>query len=130
MKKIQTSSSWFGPFEQIDITDDSYICDGCVFPFNVIGEAEILDYDSSVDQRPSVTEEQETVVKQSVKDYAHQLLLETDWVENPSVSNSSLEVYLTNKNDFDTYRLALRMLAVNPTISPTWPIKPKATWSL
>lgn len=128
MKKIQTASSWFGPFEQIDITDDSFICDGCVLPFNVIGDAEIIDYDLNVDQVP-LSDEQENTSKQLVKEYACQLLTETDWVEFPSVSDSSLDVYLTNKDEFIAYRNAVRVIAVNPSVSPIWPIRPKAIWS-
>lgn len=128
MKKLQTPSTWFGPFEQVEVTDDSYICDGCVMPFNVIGEAEVVDYDPAIDLRP-LSEEEEAAIKQSAKLHASELLAETDWTEIPSVSDSASDLYLTNKDEFVLYRNALRTIAVNPTVSPIWPTKPKAIWS-
>ena len=59
---------------------------------------------------------------------AGELLSATDWVENPSVSNASSSVYLTNKVDFLTYRDAVRVLAVFPVEDPVWPEKPEEKW--
>ncbi len=64
------------------------------------------------------------------KSTASRLLLDTDWVELPSVSNSNEPVFLTNKVDFIAYRTALRAIAVNPPAGNlTWPAKPSAVWS-
>ena len=53
MKKLTSSTDWYGPFEEILTTEDSYVGDGCVFPFTVVGnECVISDYDPTVDVRP------------------------------------------------------------------------------
>jgi len=40
-----------------------------------------------------------------------------------------LDVNLTNKAAWETYRANIRAIAINPTIDPTWPIKPPELWS-
>jgi hypothetical protein len=45
---------------------------------------------------------------------AKQELLATDWSENASVRNAAVTPHLTNTADFDTYRLALRAIAIDP----------------
>ncbi len=61
---------------------------------------------------------------------ASQLLQETDWVENPTVRNTSLEPHLANAAAFDAYRLELRKIAVNPPAGDIkWPTKPSAVWA-
>lgn len=57
-------------------------------------------------------------------------LQSTDWVEIPSVSNTSLTPHLTNIGEFITYRSAVRMYAVNPVENPVWPDKPIEQWSI
>lgn len=39
------------------------------------------------------------------------------------------DVNLTNKAAWETYRANIRAIAINPTIDPTWPIKPPELWS-
>lgn len=57
-------------------------------------------------------------------------LLDTDWCENASVRNEAVTPHLTNAVDFDTYRLALRVIVVTkPAKVETWPTSPAATWS-
>ena len=82
-------------------------------------------------------EEQETnavlqdneLKKQANKLQAERLLLETDWVENPSVSNTSLIPHLDNIGQFMEYRLALRAIAVNPPVLvQPWPQAPVKIW--
>jgi|APGre2960657373_1045057.scaffolds.fasta_scaffold125974_2 hypothetical protein len=54
----------------------------------------------------------------------------TDWVENASVRNTALTPHLTNAAEFDTYRLALRSIAiVKPSTVDVWPVAPQAVWS-
>jgi len=58
----------------------------------------------------------------SNKAKAEGLLLESDW----SVLS---DVPLVNKLEWETYRSALRQIAINPTLDPVWPVKPKSIWS-
>lgn len=64
-----------------------------------------------------------------VKAQVDLLLTATDWVEIPSVSNVSNTPHLINYSDFISYRLALRAIAVSPTINPILPIIPIEQWS-
>jgi hypothetical protein len=43
MKKITTSVGVFGPYEEIQIFEDRYYCDGGDLPFSVVGQGEISD---------------------------------------------------------------------------------------
>lgn len=57
-------------------------------------------------------------------------LANTDWVENSSVRDTTVNPHLTNVSEFDAYRLALRSIAVNkPSTVATWPSAPTAIWS-
>lgn len=56
------------------------------------------------------------------KSRAEQLLLESDWSVLPDVP-------LANKTEWETYRSALRQIAINPTVDPIWPVKPQSAWS-
>lgn len=61
---------------------------------------------------------------------AKALLLETDWSENASVRNTTVTPHLTNSADFDTYRLALRAIVIDPPVTvTTWPVKPQGIWA-
>ena len=53
---------------------------------------------------------------------AESLLLESDWAVLPDVP-------LANKSEWETYRSALRQIAINPTVDPVWPVKPQSVWS-
>jgi hypothetical protein len=67
---------------------------------------------------------------QENKERATGLLLETDWVEFPSVTDVANTPHLLNKEVFDTYRLALRQFVINPLAGDiTFPAKPAAEWS-
>jgi hypothetical protein len=50
------------------------------------------------------------------------LLLDSDWTQLPDVN-------LTNQNEWNAYRQALRAIAVNPTTDPVWPTEPQVIWS-
>lgn len=68
--------------------------------------------------------------RQANKQQAEQLLQATDWVEVPSVSNTANTPHLINYQEFITYRLAVRAIAVNPPTEPaTFPTKPEENWS-
>lgn len=61
---------------------------------------------------------------------ATELLFQTDWVENPSVTDTNNTPHLTNKSEFDAYRLKLRVIAVYGEDGDIeFPIKPNAVWS-
>ena len=55
------------------------------------------------------------------KQKAESLLAESDWSVLPDVP-------LQNKAQWEAYRAALRQIAINPTLNPTWPTKPEAIW--
>ena len=60
---------------------------------------------------------------------AKQLLIDTDWVELPSVSDPVNDPYLSNVAAFEEYRLWLRRVAVSPIAGDLpWPIKPVEDW--
>jgi hypothetical protein len=67
--------------------------------------------------------------KASNKEQAKSLLAATDWVDIPAVSDPANIPHLANKDEFNTYRLALRSIAVTPpvTVDP-WPVKPEEVW--
>jgi len=68
--------------------------------------------------------------QQTNKEQASKLLTATDWVEIPSVSNTANTPHLVNYNDFMAYRLALRAIAVNPSVTPaTFPTIPTEQWA-
>ena len=63
------------------------------------------------------------------KQRASTLLLETDWVELPSVSDINNIPYLLNKAEFIDYRIALRVIVVNPSeVDIEFPSIPSAIW--
>ena len=62
------------------------------------------------------------------KTKAIELLVATDWVEYPSVSNMNFSPYLKNQNEFIEYRLKIRQLAVSPIENPTFPSLPQSIW--
>lgn len=66
---------------------------------------------------------------EACKTHAQWLLQESDWVEIPSVTNTTNNPHLTNASDFITYRIALRVLAINPVANPSWPTEPQPIWA-
>lgn len=71
-----------------------------------------------------------TITSEQNKATASQLLADSDWAENPSVSDTSVTPHLTNIADIIAWRVAVRAIAVNPTAGDIeWPVKPKIVWS-
>lgn len=70
-------------------------------------------------------------IKAKNKTQAESLLQATDWTENASVRNTAKTPHLVNGDEFDDYRVALRVIAVNPpdTEITNWPVKPDEQWS-
>lgn len=56
------------------------------------------------------------------KSRAESLLLESDWSMLPDVP-------LANKTEWESYRTALRAIAITPTVDPVWPTKPASVWA-
>ena len=57
------------------------------------------------------------------------LLAETDWVELPSVADSTILPHLTNLEEIKTWRVWLRSIVVNPTAGNLeWTEKPQNIW--
>lgn len=63
---------------------------------------------------------------------ALELLQQTDWATLPDVSDSlKSSPYLTNVEEFITYRNLIRQLVVNPEAGDiNWPTTPQASWQL
>jgi hypothetical protein len=53
------------------------------------------------------------------------LLQQTDWVEVPSVSNTSNIPHLVNYSDFVSYRNTIRNVIITPSANVVWPVYPK-----
>lgn len=83
-----------------------------------------------VDATPEEIAGKRNDISNQNKEQAMKLLAETDWVELPSVSDPSRAIHLLNYEDFMSYRIALRRIAViAPSEYVTWPQKPKEQWS-
>jgi len=59
------------------------------------------------------------------------MLQQTDWTTIPDVSDPSKSTpYLSNANDFITYRNSVRQYALNPVAGDiTWPTIPQEVWT-
>jgi hypothetical protein len=60
---------------------------------------------------------------------AVQLLSETDWTQHADVNNPSVKPYLANQAEFNSYRAALRTIAVSPAADVAWPTIPTEQWT-
>jgi hypothetical protein len=89
-------------YEIVDIYSDYTDADG-----KVITKAE---------QEAAAIAKDEQTKKDANKARATQLLKETDWVEVPSVSDTTKTPHLTNFSEFMDYRMELRAIAVNPPV--------------
>lgn len=107
------------PWAYDDDADQKYIKEGLV-------EITKDEFDELVREINTHTPEQKAEMN---KAKAVSLLIETDFVEVPSVSDPESDPYLTNKHEFVTYRNALRKIAVTPTAESVFPDKPAEIWS-
>lgn len=79
---------------------------------------------------PEEIAQREVAAKANNKQTATQLMLDTDWVELPSVTDPANEPHLTNAEAFIAYRVALRGIATNPpVVVAEWPLRPQEIWS-
>lgn len=121
MKKLTTESQWYGPFAEIITTDDAYIVDGCILPFDVVGEGVVSDYDPETDIRPFP---QELIDRQwgEVRTDRNKRLADCDWTQLPDAPLSNIEM-----QDWASYRQALRDITNQPDpFNITWPSEPSA----
>jgi hypothetical protein len=75
-------------------------------------------YDASIAPPPAPTPEQ-IIAENKAK--AEDLLSLSDWSVLPDVP-------LANRQSWETYRAAVRTIAINPTLNPVWPTKPEIIW--
>ena len=69
-------------------------------------------------------------LKEANRERAKQELVDTDWCENASVRDTNNTPHLLNAAAFDTYRLALRRIVLNPPVDvQEWPTQPQGSWS-
>jgi hypothetical protein len=67
--------------------------------------------------------------KRMNKTIARKILNQTDWVEMPSVTDTSTKPFLTNKAEFDSYRARIRALLVDaPDTLYEFPAIPSPVW--
>lgn len=107
--------NWMQQFEVVDIYSDYTDADGTVH--------------TKAEQEAAAIARDEETKKAANKSRAEQLLKETDWVEVPSVSDTTRIPHLSNFEEFMAYRLALRVIAVTPPLVVTeWPVLPQENW--
>ena len=68
--------------------------------------------------------------KQNNKRQAEQLLGESDWSRYDDVRDATVNPHLVNAEEWKTYRLLLRTIALNPSVTVEWPTKPEEQWSI
>lgn len=113
--QLDELGNWMQQFEVVDIYSDYTDSEG-VLHTKAKQEAEAIARD-------------EAQKKASNKARAEQMLKESDWYEGQSVSDSTKSIYLSNINEIMDYRMALRMIAVNPPmVVENWPVKPDNIW--
>jgi hypothetical protein len=110
----EASSGWI---EFLDYSDNQPITELPAWAVYAQSTWEQADYNFK--NPPPPTEEQ---LITRAKYRAEQALQESDWAVLPDVP-------LVNKAEWETYRAALRDIAINPTSEPVWPTKPATIWS-
>ena len=68
--------------------------------------------------------------KEQNKKQAISLLIQTDWVNEADVYDTSQPRYLLNRQEYIEYRTKIRAIVLDPVDgSINWPTMPKAQWS-
>jgi len=97
--------------------------------YNALNSGKGIDFDVNgklcvVDVSREITSEENSAI-------ASQKLAMTDWAVNADVTDSTLSVFLANKDEYIQYRLFLRALIANKVSGQVeWPDSPKAVWSV
>ena len=62
--------------------------------------------------------------------YGKQLLQDTDWTAPSSIADPlESDPYLANRQEFLSYRSAVRNIVLNPPVeTPVWPVEPAEDW--
>jgi hypothetical protein len=82
------------------------------------------------DFTPEQQEEYNKQKLQNIKNQGKSLLTETDWTSIPSIADpAESQPYLTNRQDFLTYRSAVRAIVLNTQLNSVYPTKPNEQWS-
>lgn len=107
--------NWMQQFEIVDIYSDYTDVEGVLH--------------TKAEQEAAAIAKDEDAKKAANKAQAESLLKETDWVEVPSVSDVNRIPHLANYEEFMSYRMALRTIAVTPSVTVTeWPVLPTENW--
>jgi len=117
---------WYGVSGSVEFADGTPNQDITELPdwANVcVTEWEAADY---AQKHPS----QHLPTAEENKETAASLLSHTDWTALPDVADPlKSNPYLANASAFNTYRNAVRLIAINPTAGDLdWPTKPNADW--
>lgn len=118
MRKLTTKKQWYGPFVEIITTDDAYIVDGCILPFDVVGKGVVSDYNPETDIRPLP---QELIDQQwgEVRTDRNKRLADCDWTQLPDAPVDTAA--------WAAYRQELRDITAQPDpFNIVWPIAPGA----
>lgn len=97
--------------------------------YNALNNGKGIDFDANgnlciVDVIRQITSEENCQI-------AYQKLAATDWAVNSDVTDSTLLVFLANKDEYVQYRLFLRSLIANKVSGQVeWPDPPKAVWGI
>lgn len=114
--KLSDKGQWYQQWEVVDKFFEYTREDGTIV--------------TKAEQEAAAVAQYETAAKERNKDQASRLLEETDWVENPSVSDNTKPAYLSNYSDIMGYRMALRLIAIDPPVTvESWPVKPDNVWT-
>jgi hypothetical protein len=118
---------WFdvnGWIEFVDSTPNQEITELPSWANVCVSEWEAADYAKKHPLPPPPPTAQEN------KDLAVSMLLMTDWTSLPDVGDPlKSNPYLANASVFQTFRNAVRLIAINPTAGNLdWPTKPDADW--
>lgn len=79
---------------------------------------------------PQEITDRQAAARQANADYGKQLLQDTDWTAPSSIADPlESNPYLANRQEFLTYRSAVRNIVLNPPIEPpVWPVEPVEDW--
>lgn len=118
---------WFdtdGSIEFNDASPNENITELPAWAFTCLQEWEAADYAHKHPPSPAPPTAEEN--KQTAVD----ILSRTDWTALPDVADpAKSNPYLVNANEFNTYRNAVRHIAINPVAGDlVWPDEPQAVW--
>lgn len=114
---VSTGESSSGWIEFVDYSDNQDITELPAWALYAQTVWEAADY--AIKNPPPPTEE-DLIFRAKIR--AEQELQESDWAV-------LADVPLANKTEWETYRAALRNIAITPTVDPVWPVKPATIWS-